>query len=214
MKHVLVFAFILVLAPCLAAQTPSPTPSAPSANAPVVFTEKNREFALKYLGDTKEDYVKQLTGLSDAQLNFRSAEGRWTIAEIAQHITVVETALFGTFTAPTAAKTLKCEDVPRIADTMLILAITNRGQKFTAPEQVRPNGRWKTKEDLIANFEKTRAATIEYIKNNKADLRSTFVQSPMGTIDSFQGILFVAGHGDRHLAQLKEVKADAAYPKK
>ncbi|MGQ0543600.1 MAG: DinB family protein [Blastocatellia bacterium] len=205
MKYLLSFTFILVSAAVAFAQAPP---------AKVVFTEKDREFALKYLNDTKDDYIKQLTGISDAQLNFRAAEGRWTIAEIGEHIIVVEQALFGMFTAPTAAKTFKCEEVPRIADTALILAITNRGQKFTAPEQVRPNGRWKTKEDLIANFEKTRVATIDYVKNNKADLRSAFVQSPMGTIDSFQGILFVAGHGDRHLAQLKEVKADAKYPAK
>ncbi len=186
----------------------------PSAPKPVVFTERDREFALKYLNDTKDDYIKQLTGISDAQLNFRAAEGRWTIAEIAEHITVVENALFGTLTAATAAKTYKCEEVPRIPDLALILAVTNRGQKFTAPEQVRPNGRWKTKEDLIANFEKTRATTIEYIKNNKTDLRGSFVQSPMGTVDSLQGILFITGHGDRHLAQLKEVKADSKYPPK
>ena len=187
--------------------------SAQTAPAKVVFTEKDREFGLKYLNETKADYVKQLTGISDTQLNFRAAEGRWTIAEIAEHITVVEQALFGMFTAPNATKTYKFEDVPRFADTALVLAITNRSQKFTAPEQVRPNGRWKTREDLLANFEKTRAVTIDYIKNNKSDLRSTFVQSPMGTVDSFQGILFLTGHGDRHLAQLKEVKADAKYPK-
>ena len=212
MKHlridrvVLLFVLMSLFAIALAAQ-------APAAKAPVVFTEKDREFALKYLNDTKADYIKQLTGISDAQLNFRAAEGRWTIAEIAEHITVVETALYGMMTSPMAAKSLKCEDVPRFADTALILAITNRSQKFTAPEQVRPNGRWKTREDLIASFEKARAATIAYIKDNKADLRGTFVQTPMGTLDSFQGILFLSGHSDRHLAQLKEVKADAKYPK-
>ncbi len=205
MKYLLSFAFILVSAAAAFAQTPP---------AKVVFTEKDREFALKYLNDTKEDYVKQLTGLSDAQLNFRAGEGSWTIAEIGEHIIVVEQALFGMMTAPNAAKTFTCEAVPRIADQALILAITNRGTKFTAPEQVRPNGRWKTKEDMIANFEKTRAVTIDHIKNNKADLRNTFVQSPMGTIDSLQGILFISGHGDRHLAQLKEVKADTKYPAK
>lgn len=186
---------------------------APAAKAPVVFSEKDRAFALKYLNDTKEDYVKQLTGISDAQLNFRAAEGRWTIAEIAEHITVVETALMGMFNAPNAARTLKCEDVPRIADTTLILAITNRGQKFQAPEQVRPNGRWKTRDELLASFNKTRAGTIEFVTANKADLRSTFIQSPMGTLDSFQGLLFMTGHSERHLAQLKEVKADPKYPK-
>lgn len=187
----------------------------PPAKTPVVFTEKDREFALKYLNDTKEDYVKQLTGISEAQLNFRSAEGRWTIAEIAEHIIVVENALFGmTTNQAMKAGPPKCEEPFRIGDTAIILAITNRGQKFTAPEQVRPNGRWKTRDDLLANFEKTRNQTIDFIKTNKADLRSTFAQGPMGTMDSYQWFLFSTGHSERHLAQLKEVKADPAYPKK
>ncbi|HMO81965.1 MAG TPA: DinB family protein [Pyrinomonadaceae bacterium] len=205
MKQLLSFGFVIVFAALSYAQNPP---------GKITFTEKDREFALKYLNETKDEYVKQLTGISDAQLNFRAAEGRWTIAEIAEHITVVETALFGMCTAPDAAKTFECDDLPRIPDTALILAITNRSQKFTAPEQVRPNGRWKTREDLIASFEKARAITIDHIKNNKADLRATFIQSPMGMVDSFQGILFLTGHSDRHLDQLREVKDDPKYPKK
>jgi hypothetical protein len=202
-------AILIILGLCIVAAA---QPSA-ATKAPVVFSEKDREFGLKYMNDTKADFVKEMTGLSDAQLNFRSAPGRWTIAEIAEHIIVVEQALMGMFNAPNAKTTLKCEDVPRIADPALILAITNRMQKFQAPEQVRPNGRWKTRDELITNFEKTRAATIEHLKSNKADLRSTFIQSPMGTLDSFQGLLFLTGHSDRHLLQLKEVKADPKYPK-
>lgn len=205
MKYLLSFAFVLVSVAVTFAQAPP---------AKVVFTEKDRESVLKYLDETKAEYVKQLTGISDAQLNFRAADGRWTIAEIAEHITVVEQALFGMFTAPTASKKFASDDLPRIADTTIKLAITNRGTKFTAPEQVRPNGRWKTVADLLANFEKTRAATIDFIKNNKTDLRGTFVQSPMGMIDTAQGIVFISGHADRHLAQLREVKADAKYPVK
>ena len=199
-------AILMILCLCIVADAQPPKTA-------VVFTEKDREFALKYMNDTRDDFVKQLTGLSDTQLNFRSAPGRWTIGEIAEHIIVVENALMGMFNAPNAKTTLKCEDVPRIADTALILAITNRQQKFQAPEQVRPNGRWKTREELLSNFEKTRAATIEHLSTNKADLRSTFIQSPMGSIDSLQGLLFLTGHSDRHLLQLKEVKADPKYPK-
>jgi hypothetical protein len=188
---------------------------APAVKAPVIFTEKDREFALKYLNDTKDDYVNQLTGLPDAQLNFRSAEGRWTIAEIAEHITVVEEALFGMVTNQVMkSPPPKCEEVFRFSDTGVILAATNRSQRFTAPEQVRPNGRWKTREDLLASFEKTRARTVDFIKNNKADLRSTFAQAPMGMMDSYQWFLFLTAHSERHLAQLKEVKADTNYPRK
>jgi len=203
-------AILIIVGLCIVAVAQPPQ----TAKGPVGFTEKDREFALKYMNDTKDDFVKQLNGVSDAQLNFRSAPGRWTIAEIAEHIIVVENALMGMFNAPNAMTTAKCEDVPRIADTALILAITNRMQKFTAPEQVRPNGRWKTRDELLANFEKTRTATIDHLKANKADLRSTFVRSPMGTIDSLQGLLFLTGHSDRHLLQLKEVKADPNYPKR
>ena len=202
-------AILIIVGLCIVAVAQPPA----ATKAPVVFTEKDREFALKYMNDTKADFVKQLTGLTDAQLNFRSAPGRWTIAEIAEHIIVVENALMGMFNTPNAKATVACDNVPRIADTTLILAITNRGQKFTAPEQVRPNGRWKTRDELLSNFEKTRAATVEHLKTNKADLRSTFIQSPMGTIDSLQGLLFMTGHSDRHLLQLKEVKADPNYPK-
>lgn len=214
MKHFLVFALVFVSAPYLIAQTPTPTPAA-QAKAPVIFTEKDREFALKYLADTKEDYVKQLTGLSDAQLNFRAGELRWTIAEIAEHITVVENALFGMITGQIMKSAPpKCEDVFRMGDKAVILTVTNRSEKFTAPEQVQPNGRWKTREDLLLNFEKARNQTIDFMKSNKADLRGTFMANLFGTLDSYQWFLFATAHSERHLAQLKEVKADAKYPVK
>src|SRR5687768_3981100 len=147
---ILTFSVTLFFMAIANAQTPPP-------KAPVVFTEKDREFALKYANDTRDDFVRQLTGLSDAQLNFRAGEGRWTIGEIAEHIIVVENALRGMveggMKSPVHAGK---DDFPRIADLAIVLAITNRQHKFTAPEQVRPNGRWKTVAELLANFETTR----------------------------------------------------------
>lgn len=203
------FLLFIILGPTANGQAP------PDAKMPVVFTEKDRAFALKYMNDTKADYIAQLTGISDKQMNFRAAEGRWTIAEIAEHITVTEQALFGLITGQIMKSAPpKCEDVFRMGDNTVVLAVTNRTQKFTAPETVRPNGRWKTREDLLSNFEKTRAQSIDFMTNNKVDLRSTFMQNPFGAMDSFQWFLFMTGHSERHLAQLKEVKADKKYPKK
>ena len=184
------------------------------APAPKVFSEKDREFALKYANDTREDFVKQLTGLSDAQLNFRAGEGRWTIGEIAEHIIVVENALRGMVEGGMKTPAPACKDEFRIQDVAVILTITNRQQKFTAPEQVRPNGRWKTVPDLLSNFETTRKTSLDFMKNQKEDMRSHFVAMPLGKLDAFQGFLFMIGHSERHLAQLKEVKADAKYPAK
>ena len=186
--------------------------TAAQAPAPKVFTEKDREFALKYSNDTRDDFVKQLTGLSEAQLNYRAAEGRWTIGEIAEHIIVVEQALRGFVETGMKSPVPAGKDDFRIQDVAVILAITNRQQKFTAPEPVRPNGRWKTVPDLLANFDSTRKASTDYIKNMKEDMRSHFANMPLGRLDAFQSYLFMIGHSERHLAQLKEVKADAKYP--
>jgi hypothetical protein len=187
-----------------------------TAQAPAerVFSEKDREFGLKYANDTHDDFVKQLTGLSDAQLNFRAAEGRWTIGEIAEHIIVVENALRGFVDKGMKAPVPEGKDAFRIQDVWVILAITNRQQKFSAPEPVRPNGRWKTVPDLLANFETTRKTSVDYLKNMKEDMRARFASMPMGRLDGYQAFLFMIGHSERHLAQLKEVKADAKYPNK
>ena len=202
-------AIVLAASASVFSQTPTPKPVK-------VFTEKDREFALKYLNETKDDFVAQLTGISDAQLNFRQAPGRWTIGEIAEHIIVTEAALYGMITSQ-ALKTpapAALNDF-RINDVAVILAITNRSQKFTAPEMVRPNGRWKTRDELLTNFEKTRGQTIDFIKANKLDLRSYSFPTPaVGISDAFQAFLALTGHSERHLLQLKEVKADAGYPKK
>ena len=203
------FSFLLIA--FLLATTFSSLAQAP---APKVFNEKDREFGLKYASDTRDDYVKQLTGLSDAQLNFRAAEGRWTIGEIAEHIIVVENALRGFVENGMKAPVPACKDEFRIGDVSVILTITNRQQKFQAPEAVRPNGRWKTVPDLLTNFGTTRQTSIDYLKNMKDDMRSHFAQMPFGKLDAFQSYLFMIGHSERHLAQLKEVKADAKYPAK
>ena len=122
-----VLLFVLVFSYSAFAQAPQPK----------VFTEKDREFALKYAADTRDDFVKQLTRLSDAQLNFRAGEGRWTIGEIAEHIIVVEQALRGMVDGGMKSPMPACKDEFRIQDVSVILTITNRQQKFTAPEQVR-----------------------------------------------------------------------------
>jgi hypothetical protein len=45
-------------------------------------------------------------------------------------------------------------------------------------------------------------------------MRAHFAAMPFGKLDAFQAYLFMIGHSERHLAQLKEVKADPKYPAK
>ena len=47
-------------------------------------TDRNR--LIRYLTQTRNDLVSALEGLSEAQLDFKPAPERWSIAEIVEHI--------------------------------------------------------------------------------------------------------------------------------
>ena len=66
---------------------------------------------------------------------------------------------------------------------------------------------------IVAAFRERRGKTIDYASKTKDDLRARVGDSPIGPLDAYQWLLFIAGHSERHLAQLREVKADPKFPK-
>lgn len=183
---------------------------------PITFTEKDREFAIKYMRETRDEIVKILSEASEAQFYFKANEKTWSLAEVAEHVVVVETRLLPTITD----KILKTpapegKDLYRANDRGIIMAMTNRTTKFQAPEAIQPAGRWKTKLETLSAFEKARGKTMAYMETTKDDLRNHFAVNPgMGVIDAYQWFVFLTVHSDRHLAQMKEILANPNFPKK
>lgn len=70
-----------------------------------------------------------------------------------------------------------------------------------------------TQKDILAAFRERRTKTIDYASNTKDDLRNRVGESPVGPMDAYQWLVFIAAHSERHLAQLREVKADPGFPK-
>jgi hypothetical protein len=67
----------------------------------------------------------------------------------------------------------------------------------------------------LHDFKDSRKNLIDYVKSTQDDLRSHItLQSPMGALDSYQLILFLSSHTNRHIQQINEVKADPGFPKK
>jgi hypothetical protein len=192
----------------LMAQTPEAKPSQK-------LTEKDRELAINHLKASREKFAKSVVGLSEAQLKFKSAPDRWSVAEVAEHITVTEGILFNLLTN----KSLKSPATPdkerKVTDDQLVAMMTDRSSKAQASEQNKPTGRWKTVAETMQEFEKERARTIDFVKTTTTDLRSHFSSfGPLGEVDALQWVLLISGHCERHIAQINEVKADPNFPKK
>jgi hypothetical protein len=178
------------------------------------LTQAERERAAKYLQQTNDGVVAVTKGLSDAQMKFKPAPDRWSVAETLEHITLAEDFLMQNITE----KIMKAPAGPADRDTakldtMILAAVPDRSQKRQAPGPLVPTGRW-TPAETLDHCQKSRAKTIAFLESTP-DLREHAsaenpFQQPM---DAYQWLLFISAHSERHTKQILEVKADPNFPK-
>jgi uncharacterized damage-inducible protein DinB len=183
--------------------------------APATLTPEERTAALQQFQTTRDNFLKSIAGLSQKQWTFKPAPDRWSVAEVAEHIAVSESTIFGlvqkTMQSPAAPDK---RDQVKGKDQMILERLPDRSHKAQAPEMLRPTGRWATEADLTKAFEDSRKTTMDYIRTTNDDLRDHFFDHPVfGTLDGYQWLLLISGHSARHTAQILEVKVDPNFPK-
>lgn len=179
------------------------------------LSQGERDRAMSYLHATRKQFLDIVQTVSDKQFKFKPGPDRWSIAEVAEHLTLAEDTIFGaaqrTLGAP---KVTVAPDEYKKRDELIMKMVPDRSRKAQAPEQIRPTGKFATREALLAGFKSRRDRTIEFVKTTKADVRSHTSPHPvLGPIDVYEWVLFIAAHSDRHIQQMREVMADAKYPK-
>ncbi len=176
------------------------------------LSDSERKMALDQLKETKEALLKTVKGLSAAQLTFKASPESWSVADCVEHLAKSESMLWGMVEGVPAAEG---DDVkPSMSDEALLGMITDRTNKIKTQEPFEPTNAFGSHEGALKEFTSKRDAHIAYVKSTTADLRSQFSDLPFGKIDSYQAILFMAGHTKRHTMQAKEVMANAKFPKK
>jgi uncharacterized damage-inducible protein DinB len=178
------------------------------------LTQADRERGVKYLQQTRDGVVAATKGLSEAQMKFKPAPDRWSVAETLEHIALAEDFIFQNV----AEKVMKAPPGPADRDTakidaMVLAMIPDRSHKAQAPSSLVPTGHW-TPAETLDHFLKSRVKTIEFLESTP-DLREHVVDSPLGQpLDAYEWLLFIGAHIERHTKQILEVKADPNFPKK
>lgn len=178
------------------------------------LSKEDLEKGVKHLSGTRDAIVEATKNFSAAQWNFKPAPERWSVAECLEHITVTEEFLFKMVSDDMKKPSAEPADpaAEKVADDKVLTMVTDRSQRFQAPEPVRPTGRWGTPQDTLAEFLDLRARTLDYLKTTPG-LRANVSDSPVGKLDAYQRLLFISGHSERHFNQMQEVIADANFPK-
>jgi uncharacterized damage-inducible protein DinB len=186
----------------------------PQAAPSTTLTQKDRDFAVQYLQETRQKFLSSLDGLSEAQWNFKAGPDRWSIAETAEHITISESTILQLI----RDKIMNAPPAPagaeRTPDRKVIDIITDRSQKAQAPEFLQPKRQDATPDALAKDFNAAREKTIAFVNQPDVDLRGHSAPHPViKNLDAYQWVLLLAAHSARHTAQIEEVKAAAGYPK-
>ena len=200
--------FLLLTASTLVWGQNAPTKAGP-------LTQGERDRAMSYLHATQKQVTDTVTALSPAQLDFHPGPGQWSVADCLEHLALTETGLFGMLKSQVLTSPAAPEKMSLTAgkDDAVVKAISSRDVKAKAPEAFVPSHKWKTTAETLAAFRAARKQTIAYVQTTPDELRVHFMTQPM-LMDGYQLVLMIAAHSERHLAQMKEVMANAAFPQK
>jgi hypothetical protein len=180
---------------------------APLAGEPMKAGDRQR--LLAHLEMTESWLVSELNGLSPAQLTFRMTPESWSIADVTEHLAIAEPQYWqrvqDSMKQPATTEKLEATDA-----AILWYGIDRTNRQKTGEARV-PHGTFKTAADALAAFRKLRSTMRDYAQSTSDDLRSRKLLE--GNMDVYQWFLMISTHSQRHILQIREVKAHTGYPK-
>lgn len=181
------------------------------------ITAEERAKAIQWMKDSHAQTLAALEGLSEAQLKFKAAPEKWSVLEVAEHISLAEGLLFGAmeqalkakpnpdWEAKTKGKTAFLEDV-----------MVGRKGRASAPESIVPSGKL-TRDEVVAKLKEGRARSLKFIESTDLPLKAHTFDHPFpvfNTLNAYQWLVYIPLHNFRHNKQIEEVKANPNFPKK
>jgi hypothetical protein len=177
------------------------------------MTDQDREHLLVHFEMTGQMLAEEVRGLSPAQLEYKSSPDRWSIRECVSHLAVAEPDYWRDLQkAVKASPDMKDKkSVATDADIMwygidrVVHTKTGGGHEKVDT--------YKNMDEALGKFQALHATMIAYIKTTDDDLRAhSFGEKEV--IDCWQWMLEISTHAERHIQQIREIKADTNFPKK
>ncbi|HZS53944.1 MAG TPA: DinB family protein [Bryobacteraceae bacterium] len=165
----------------------------------------------EYLVTTRDRLIEATSNLSDPQWHFKPGPESWSIAEILEHVVIIEGRVHAIIGRMPGAPLAEADRMNWQLEEMIRTKVPDRSEKITAPPPVQPSHQWSPAETL-PRFLERRARTLELL-TEATSLRGHVVLHPiLGPLDGYQWILAVAAHTDRHISQILEVKGCSGFP--
>lgn len=170
---------------------------------------------LWYLDDQRVNLRDAVASVPADRHQVSPGEGRWSVANVLEHLSVVENRIAGMLRPKIAqARTLTVpEPNEPVAPPLDVPRVLNRGQRVQATPASLPSGTLDTAAALAA-LDLSRAVMRETLLGAEGVLpRSITLPHPVfGPLDLEGWIRFVGAHEARHADQIREIGASLGAP--
>lgn len=161
-----------------------------------------------------EKFAAAVIGLTESQENFRPSDGVWSIAEIVEHVALVNNnflRIIGRLHQQALAEGAGPAG-PILVGPLLEAVDPERQRKVEAPERVRPQGGQSVAASLPLLRETASGFRVLQPQLEAVDLSGPTIPHALGSLNSYQWLVLLGEHQDRHLTQIAQVKAAQGYP--
>jgi hypothetical protein len=182
--------------------------SIPAALSAEGLSAGDRQRLLAHLEMTESWLVSEVKGLTETQLRFRLKPESWTITDVVEHLAIAEPQYWQRVgdSMKQPPNTGKIE----ATDGAILWYGIDRTTRNTTGEARVPTGKVPNLADPLERFLKLRATMRDYATKTADDLRSRKLLE--GNMDVYQWFLMISTHAQRHILQIREIKADPKYP--
>jgi hypothetical protein len=154
-------------------------------------------------------FLAAVDGMTEAQINHRPAPDAWTIAEIAEHLSITNNGFLRI--THKLLKQAEAAGVPALDElnlqSVLLLPDGSQPPPFAAPERIRPQGGQALSDSLaklaesLAGFHELRPRLIATNCSNEK-----FPHPAVGDLNAYQWMIVQGEHLDRHRGQVERIK--------
>jgi hypothetical protein len=182
--------------------------SGSSAPAAAEMTALERQRLIAHMQMTSSWLADEVSTLSETQAEFRRAPGTWSILDVLDHLVVVGPIYWQDLQKGVQGKAPAF--MPQSRDVDILWYGIDRGRPETALTTENPRGDLRSIRAGLEAYRKDHARLLQYIRTTKDDLRSRVVERQ--GCDAYQWALLISTHEQRHILQIREIKADPKFP--
>jgi hypothetical protein len=150
-----------------------------------------------------------VSDLTDEQANFLPEGAKWTVANLVEHVSMVEngiTRISAKLLTEAQAKGGAAGGEAKISENFLQKLSWGKDQKFEAPERVHPSGKLTIAESL-AKMDENRLSLEElrplFESVECSDFK--FPHPAFGDLTAHEWLALLGGHAARHTEQIKNI---------